>query len=88
MTLTENIDNLTSKKGINKSILSKESGIPYTTIDGIYKKGYENVKLSTIRKISEYFGITLDELIGNQPEQKSEVSKKIEKVLGIANVIN
>lgn len=88
MTLTENIDNLTSKKGINKSILSKESGIPYTTIDGIYKKGYENVKLSTIRKISEYFGITLDELIGNQPEQKSEVSKKIEKVLGIASVIN
>ena len=53
------------EKGINKNILSAESGVPYTTIDGFYKKGYKNTKLSTLRKLSDYFGVSLDYLIGN-----------------------
>ena len=32
------LNELMAEKGINKSILSKESGVPYTTIDGFYKK--------------------------------------------------
>lgn len=38
MNFTEKLDSLMREKGINKSTLSKESGIPYTTIDGFYKK--------------------------------------------------
>lgn len=63
MNFLEKLDKLMQEKGINKSILSKESGIPYTTIDGIYKKGYENIKLSTIKKIASYFNTTIDYLI-------------------------
>lgn len=62
MTLIEKLDYLMKEKNINKSVLSKETGIPYTTIDGFYKKGTENIKLSTLKKIAEYFEITLDEL--------------------------
>lgn len=65
MNFLEKLDLLMKEKGISKSVLSKESGIPYTTIDGFYKKGYGNAKLSTIKKLSRYFNITLDEMIGD-----------------------
>ena len=49
MKLTEKLDVLMKEKGISKADLARESGIPYTTIASLYDKGYENVKLSTIR---------------------------------------
>lgn len=62
MNLTEKLDFLMSEKNMNKRNLSMETGIPYTTIDGFYKKGTENIKLSTLKKIADYFNITLDEI--------------------------
>lgn len=59
----EKLDLLMEQKGINKNILAKESGVPYTTIDGFYKKGYENAKLSTLKKLCLYFNVTLDYLM-------------------------
>ncbi|MBQ9832436.1 MAG: helix-turn-helix transcriptional regulator [Clostridia bacterium] len=60
------LDKLISEKGINKSLLSRESTIPYTTIDGWYKKGYDNVRLSSLKKLSAYFGVSIDYLVGNE----------------------
>ena len=60
MSFTDKLDALMAEKGINKSILSKESGIPYTTIAGFYTKGTDNVKLSTIKKLSAYFDWSID----------------------------
>lgn len=57
---------LMSERGINKSTLSKESGIPYTTIDGFYKKGTDNIKLSTLKKLSAYFNCSLDFLVNDE----------------------
>ena len=76
MTLTEKLDFLMKVKNINKSILSKETGIPYTTIDGFYKKGTENIKLSTLKKISEYFKISLDELANDDIPINNETYNK------------
>ncbi len=66
----ERLDNLMKQRGINKNVLSRESGIPYTTIDGFYKKGCENTKLSTLMKLADYFGVTLDYLINGETEEK------------------
>lgn len=62
MSFTDKLDALMAEKGINKSILSKESGIPYTTIAGFYTKGTDNIKLSTLRKLSAYLGCSIDYL--------------------------
>ena len=70
--LTDKLDELMAKKDINRAILAKESGIPYTTIDGFYKKGCENIKLSTLRKLAEYFDITLDELLELEKKEPAE----------------
>ncbi len=60
MKLTEKLDLLMKKKGITKADLSREADIPYTTIASLYDKGYENVKLSTLKKLANYFDCSLD----------------------------
>lgn len=60
MNFLEKLDYLMSRYSLNKSTLSQNSDIPYTTIDGWYKKGYEGLKLTTLRKLAEYFNTTLD----------------------------
>lgn len=62
MGLTEKLDLLMKEKNINKAELSRASGVPYTTIDGFYKKGSDNAKLSTLKKLCNYFGCSLDYL--------------------------
>ena len=60
MDFLQKLDFLMEKYGLNKSSMSQNSGIPYTTIDGWYKKGYDGLKLSTFRKLAAYFNTTLD----------------------------
>ena len=60
MDFLSKLDELMKKNNLNKSTLSKNCGIPYTTIDGWYKRGYEGLKLTTLRKLSDYFNISLD----------------------------
>ena len=63
MSFTERLEYLMRRNGINnKSELAKVSGIPYTTIDGFYKKGTDNIKLSTLRKLAKCLHCSLDYL--------------------------
>lgn len=78
MTFTEKLDALMAKNGINKSILSKESGIPYTTIAGFYTKGTDNVKLSTLKKLSSYFGCTIDYLADDDYDEPMTLAAHFE----------
>lgn len=68
MSFTDKLDAMMAKRGINKSTLSKEAGIPYTTIAGFYTKGTDNVKLSTLKKLAAYFNCSIDYLaIDDEP---------------------
>lgn len=62
MGLTDKLDILMKERNINKAELARESRVPYTTIDGFYKKGSENAKLSTLKKLCSYFDCSLDYL--------------------------
>lgn len=74
MSFTDKLDALMAEKGINKSILSKESGIPYTTIAGFYSKGTDNVKLSTLKKLSSYLGCSIDYLADDNQDETSTIA--------------
>lgn len=60
MNFLEKLDFLMARFSLNKRTLSINSDIPYTTIDNWYKRGYEGLKLPTLRKLAEYFNTTLD----------------------------
>ena len=64
MNIAERIDQLMETKNITRGRLAKESGVPYTTLDGIKKRNCDNVKLSTLIKLADYFEISLDYLVG------------------------
>ena len=74
MTFADKLDALMAEKGINKSVLSKESGIPYTTIAGFYTKGTDNVKLSTLKKLSTYLGCSIDYLADDNYEEPMTIA--------------
>lgn len=60
MNFLEKLDYLIEKYNLNKRSLSVKSDIPYTTIDNWYKRGYENLTLPTLKKLSKYFNTSLD----------------------------
>ncbi len=64
MNFLDNLEQLMLKNNIkNISVLSKESNIPYTTLKNFYTRGTENVGLSTLKKIADFFNVTLDYLV-------------------------
>lgn len=60
MDFLEKLDLLMKREHYNKSSLSKASEIPYTTIDGWYKRGYDHLQLPTVKKLCSFFDTSLD----------------------------
>lgn len=49
--------------GDNNSALAKKSEMPYTTIDGLFKRGWEKAQVSTIRRICECYNVSMDYMV-------------------------
>ena len=66
MNLLDKIKFLMKDKNIkNIRQLSEMSDIPYSTIDSLFKKGYEGVRLTTMTKLCNFFGCSLDYLMSD-----------------------
>ena len=77
----ENLEKLINENNLNKHSFSQQSGIPYKTIDNFWKKGYDNIKLSTLKKISIFFNVSLDFLIFGNTNNYIALSKSEIKVM-------
>lgn len=94
MDFLEKLNYLMAENHLNKSTLSKACNIPYTTIDGWYKKGYEGLKLTTLRKLAEYFGTSLDywasesNVLSHQTSQNKSLSEIHQKTLAQLEKMN
>ena len=66
MNFLDKLDFLMARKGLRKTNLSEISGVPYTTIDAFYKKGFENVKMSTVKKLANALDVSLDYLLDDR----------------------
>lgn len=82
MNMLKKLDVLMQEKGLNKHTLAEQSGIPYSTIVGIYSKDYKKIKLSTLRRLSDFFGVTMeylgnDELDAQQRYQTGEINERV-----------
>ncbi len=62
MNLIEKIDFLCKEQGLSRRQFSIKANIPYTTIDGLFKRGYEGVRLSTFISICDFFQVTMDSM--------------------------
>ena len=66
MNFLEKLNILMNERGLNRKTLSEACGIPYTTIIGFYSKGYEGARMSTIKTLSHYFGVSTDYMIRDE----------------------
>ncbi len=80
MSFLDKLNSLMIQKGLNNHSLSVQSGIPYTTIDGWYKKGYESAKLSTVKKLSDFFGVSLDYFVDGKSDINNKISANTEEI--------
>lgn len=69
MRLLENLTILMKEKNINRSQLAKEIGIAPSTVNSWFNRNCDNITLSTLIKLSNYFNITMEELINGEPAQ-------------------
>lgn len=76
----EKLNYLMERDNLNKSTLSKACNIPYTTIDGWYKKGYEGLKLTTLRKLAKFFGTSLDYWASEQTFDEVVVNNEVKEL--------
>ena len=84
-----NLEKLIDKQGISKNEFAKKVGIAPSTISSWYNKGYENISLKTLIKLSEYFDISIDELIfGNSKSESKELNDCYKEDLYAINEIS
>lgn len=70
VTIADRLNWLLTERHMSLNQLSIESGIAYMTLSNLVKSGGEQTRLPTLRKLAEFFGITLDELVyGSEREQ-------------------
>lgn len=52
-----------SAKGISRRKLAKECGISPSAVNSWFNRSAENISLQTLKKLSEYFGVSIEELV-------------------------
>lgn len=69
MDFLDRLTELSKRKGLKNNMqLSKASGVPYTTIDGFFRVGYDNAKLSTLQKLANTLDCSLEYLVNGTPD--------------------
>lgn len=73
MDFLDRLRHLAAEKGYENNMqLSKASGVPYTTLDGFYRTGYENAKLSTLKKLADCLECSLEYLVNGNPSASDQ----------------
>lgn len=75
LTMGEKIGDLLSTKGINAQKLSDDTGIPKATISEIISNKEKNFGYKTIVKVAEYLKVSVDYLVGLEPEPTNDKEK-------------
>jgi repressor LexA len=77
MKFTDKLDKLMDERSLSRMGVAKGSGVPYTTIVNFYEKGTENIKLSTLRKLADFFNVSLDYLVDDEEESRKVPSMEM-----------
>lgn len=73
MNFIKNLDYLLEKKEMKKSDLAREINVAPSTISAWYSGKYEKVSLQVLKKLSNYFNVTMDELVNDDLSNDNEI---------------
>lgn len=73
-TLYERIQALCKSKGVSGSRMCLELGLSKSTLSDLKNGRTKGISVATAQKIAGYFGITVDELYGEEEKEKPTVN--------------
>lgn len=78
------IEDLMEERGIKRKPLAKAAGLGETSIRDIFDERRRDVRVGTLVKLADYFGITLDDLIGRDAVHNHQpvTADRLKPVLG------
>lgn len=62
-----------SAKGVSRRKLAKECGISPSAVNSWFNRSAENISLQTLKKLSAYFGVSIEELV-NGKQRRREIT--------------
>ena len=68
-TLYEKISTLCNSKGVSGSRMCLDLGLSKSTLSDLKNGRTKGISVPTAQKIASYFGVTVDELYGNEPSE-------------------
>ncbi|MGO4787007.1 helix-turn-helix domain-containing protein [Paenibacillus sp. 2KB_20] len=74
MGIAERIQGLMNEKGISAYKLSKETGVPYTTLTKILNKTTKNPQIDSLQLIANYFDKKVDYFTQGEVDSENEKS--------------
>ena len=80
MNILENLDMLLNEQNLSKRKFAFEIGVSPSTVHSWYQRNFENISLGYLIKISDYFKITIDELVYGKKE-KNVYEEQFEKLI-------
>ena len=86
MNLLKNLDYLLRVNNLTRAQLSRELNIAPSTINTWFSKGCENISLRFLIKLSEYFGVSIDDLVHRDLE-KDESEKDLRSLQSIYRML-
>ena len=63
MEFLRNLEQLMASYNMNRNDLAKACGISYSAVSSWWNRGYENVSMQTLIKLSKCFNCSLEELV-------------------------
>ena len=87
-TLYENINALCKSKGVSGSRMCLDLGLSKSTMSDLKNGRIKGVSIPTAQKIAGYFGISVDELYGDeakkeQPTEYDGLSDELVELIGV-----
>lgn len=70
MNMIEKIELLMRERDLKKSDVSRDSGIPYTTLDGLFKKGFKGTRSPTVKKLALFFDVSMEYLVNDNEDDR------------------
>jgi len=96
MNILDNLDMLLNERNLSRRKFAFEINVSPSTVHSWYQRGFENISLDYLVKISNYFNITIDELVYGKIEKNiyaeylEELIKHLEykkdQVISMSNV--
>ena len=77
MAFTDNLRALMSATGVSRRKMAADCGISPSAVNSWFNRSAENISLPTLLKLSEYFGVTIEELVHGTPQREITFSNRV-----------